>query len=231
MLNQAKHLRQHVDTFLHELHRKELNRDKCAKLDALKLTDKEWEQVSLFCSLLSHANKAQQAFSSAQAPTLFDAIPAIKALYQAWSSCGSKTKYFSLKFAITASMEKVNEYYIKSADSKAHIMAIALHPGQKLSHFKKHWDQELQEEVVNLLQKLFKKAYQVLHQCQSTAEMMPPRKKNKVTGTLLCHNVSNSEDLDLEDDTPADPAKPWLSEFQQYLDTNDIVPDGMSIVK
>ncbi|KAG6838738.1 hypothetical protein C0991_009086, partial [Blastosporella zonata] len=43
MLNQAKHLRQHVDTFLHELRRKELNRDKRAKLDALKLTDKEWD--------------------------------------------------------------------------------------------------------------------------------------------------------------------------------------------
>ncbi|KAG6838737.1 hypothetical protein C0991_009085, partial [Blastosporella zonata] len=60
---------------------------------------------------------------------------------------------------------------------------------------------------------------------------MPPHKKNKVTGTLLRHNVSDSEDSDLEDDTPADLAKPWLSEFQQYLDTNDIVPDGMSIVK
>ena len=33
--------------------------------------------------------------------------------------------------------------------------------------------------------------------------------------------------------TPPDPAasKPWLTEFHQYLNGNDEVPDGMSIIK
>lgn len=64
-------------------------------------------------------------------------------------------------------MDKLNEYYEKTADSDAHILAmcmflwvlflflliswpVVLHPVRKMVHFKKHWDTALQKEVSEL---------------------------------------------------------------------------------
>ena len=76
--------------------------------------------------------------------------------------------------AISAGMEKINEYYEKTAESDAHIMAmreffsiiplkmyavlyiyfIVLHPKRKMKYFKKNWSSELQLEVLTLAEKI-----------------------------------------------------------------------------
>jgi len=71
-----------------------------------------------------HADKAQQAFSSVQTPTLFNAIPAIETLHAAWSSRANKYKYGAFKNALDAAATKLNGYYEKTAESDAHILAM-----------------------------------------------------------------------------------------------------------
>jgi hypothetical protein len=39
--------------FVYKLGTKAETPDKCKKIDALRLSDEEWERVSMFCSLLS----------------------------------------------------------------------------------------------------------------------------------------------------------------------------------
>ncbi|KAG6838880.1 hypothetical protein C0991_007718 [Blastosporella zonata] len=124
MLYRAISLRPHVNMFIYELGIKEDNLEKTAKIHALKLTEKEWERAGNFCSLLSHADKAQQSFSSAHLPTLFNAIPAIEILHSAWTTRASNSKYASFKPALQAATEKLNAYYEKTADSNAHIIAM-----------------------------------------------------------------------------------------------------------
>ncbi|KAG6887391.1 hypothetical protein C0995_015667 [Termitomyces sp. Mi166 len=106
--------------FIYELGIKEESLEKCAKIHALKLTDKEWKCVNLFCSLLN-------------------------------STCATKKKYELFVPPLNAATQKVNEYYKKTADSNAHIIAIVLHPTCKITHFKKHWDSDLQNEVLTLI--------------------------------------------------------------------------------
>ena len=43
---------QSVDTFVSHMARDESDRTKCAKLDALQLSDMEWDRANLFLSLL-----------------------------------------------------------------------------------------------------------------------------------------------------------------------------------
>jgi hypothetical protein len=71
-----------------------------------------------------HADRAQQAFSSVQILTLFNAIPAIEMMHAAWTGRAEKLKYFPFKDALNAATAKLNEYYEKTADSDAHILAM-----------------------------------------------------------------------------------------------------------
>jgi hypothetical protein len=73
---------------------------------------------------LKHADKAQQAFSSDRAPSLFNAIPAIETLHAAWSSRAEKNKYHAFKPALDAATTKLNGYYQKTAESDAHILVM-----------------------------------------------------------------------------------------------------------
>jgi len=59
-----------------------------------------------------------------QTPTLFNAIPAIETLHAAWASRAERVKYRSFKDALDAAMAKLNEYYKKTAESDAHILAM-----------------------------------------------------------------------------------------------------------
>jgi hypothetical protein len=63
---------------------------------------------------------------SDQTPTLFNAIPAIEGLHSAWSTRADKFKYAPFKDVLHAAKDKVNEYYEKTADSDAHILAMCM---------------------------------------------------------------------------------------------------------
>lgn len=51
------------------------------------------------------------------------------------------------------------------------------------------------------------------------------------TKTLLRELSSDDEDDALADSTPSNPSKPWLKEFELYLNAVDELPDGLSIVQ
>jgi hypothetical protein len=127
--------------------------------------------LTVITNILSqHADDAQQAFSSGSRPSLHNALPAIETLYAAWQSASTKPRYAPFMLALEAAMEKLNEYYKRTAESDAHIISmgshsdicfyimltplyLALDPRKKFSHFKKNWDLGLQDEVKELVQK------------------------------------------------------------------------------
>ena len=48
------------------------------------------------------------------------------------------------------------------------------------------------------------------------------------TEGLLCK--ANSDDSDDEADALEPLSDPWIIEFKQYMNTNDIIPPGMAVV-
>ncbi|KAG1875394.1 hypothetical protein DFJ58DRAFT_721226 [Suillus subalutaceus] len=95
MLECAEKKRPYVDTFVYELGLHEANLTKRAKIDQLKLHEDEWARIALFTSLLAHANKAQQSFSSDRGASLHLALPALEALHKAWLTHSKHPKYES----------------------------------------------------------------------------------------------------------------------------------------
>jgi hypothetical protein len=107
---------------------------------------------------------AQQAFSSDQGSTLHLAIPALETLHKAWSSRAEKLKYAHFGPALKAAAAKLDEYYKKTTDSPAYIMAMCelvhvfllpsniyntvLDPTRKMAYFKKNWPAHLHADVL-----------------------------------------------------------------------------------
>jgi len=148
MLDWAERKKDCVDAFVDELRWEEQDSTKRDKIRELKLTSEEWVRVNTFLGLLSHADNAQQAFSSNNISTFHLAIPALEALYRAWSSRADRLKYLPFAPALRAACEKIDEYYEKTTESPAYIMSMILNPKEKMDYFKKHWSVDLQEDVV-----------------------------------------------------------------------------------
>jgi hypothetical protein len=72
------------------------------------------------------ADKAQQAFSYSSIPTLSNAIPALEKLYTTWEKQRVLPEAEPFKHALDAALKKVNEYYVKTSESDAHIMAMRM---------------------------------------------------------------------------------------------------------
>lgn len=79
---------------------------------------------------LQYADQAQQAFLSSHTLSLHNALPAIEALHAAWSKKAESTraKYKLFKEGLVAAMEKLEEYYEKTAQSDVHIFAMGIDP-------------------------------------------------------------------------------------------------------
>jgi hypothetical protein len=117
-----------------------------------------------------HADHAQQEFSTDQVSTLHRAIPALEGLHKAWLSRAERPKYARFAPALRIACAKVDKYYQKTCDNVAYIIAmrsscnpwgisipmmqrtnesaVVLNPGEKMRHFKKHWSEDLQDEVL-----------------------------------------------------------------------------------
>jgi hypothetical protein len=78
-----------------------------------------------YLTLYKHADNAQQAFSSEQASTLHLAIPALEALHRAWSSRAQRPKYERFAHALECACTKIDEYYEKTTETSAYIMAMS----------------------------------------------------------------------------------------------------------
>ncbi|KAG6876029.1 hypothetical protein C0993_006142 [Termitomyces sp. T159_Od127] len=253
MLDRADKNQEHVDTFVEELRWEETDPSKHDKIRALKLTKDEWTRVHLFTDLLMHADNAQQAFSSDQVSTLHLAIPALEALYRAWSSRINRTKYAPFSLALEAACEKIDVYYDKTTNSPAYIMSMTLNPHKKLSYFAKHWPKELQEDVVKcaeevashlhwlfmhsvLIQQSFKNNSSIKD--IQNIDMNSEKKLSKGLNVLLwkLSDNENEEEMSQADKNPAlnyseDPNQPWVWYFDEYIYAKEKVPTGWSEVE
>ena len=101
-------------------------------------------------------------------PCLQSGIPALEALHMAWKNHSTNVKYELFSHGLDKAIEKVEEYYEKTGTSDAYtfvmgesflpsffvmpvlylISLIVLDPDTKMSHFKKHWSQSLQDKVL-----------------------------------------------------------------------------------
>jgi len=57
-----------------------------------------------------------------------------------------------------------------------------------------------------------------------------PCTQSRMAGLIQCNLDTDSKNEDDTDET-LDPAKLWMGEFKRYLDTMDVVPDNMNIVR
>ena len=46
-----------------------------------------------------------------------------------------------------------------------------------------------------------------------------------------CHNIDDTDSESETEMTAADPTKPWLNEWNTYIQTHEIIPEGMGIVR
>jgi hypothetical protein len=74
--------------------------------------------------IVQHADRAQQAFSSDEGPSLHSGLPALEALHKAWSSRAKKAKYSHFRGALDEAAAKIAEYYDKTATSDAFIFSM-----------------------------------------------------------------------------------------------------------
>lgn len=233
--------------------RQEHSLTKRAKIDFLQLTPAEWTRVGQFADLLSYADVAQQAFSSDQGSTLHLAIPALETLHKSWSSRAERPKYARFAGALKTAADKLDEYYEKTTDSPAYIIAmclsfsvsvipsltsaiIVLDPTTKLAYFKKHWPSNLLDDVLACAENVFKQRYDELN--RSLVLSQPTTTKSKVGGLkkLIREVQSDSEDdsvvLEPGIMSIGDPSKPWRAEFTSYIETIEAAPStGMTTIK
>jgi hypothetical protein len=76
----------------------------------------------------------------------------------------------------------------------------------------------------------FKDRYEQLEAANSASSKtstMPSAKRWKSEGLL---REVDSDDSDDDSDVPEASSDPWMIEFEQYMNTNDIIPPGMTVV-
>ncbi|KAG6905004.1 hypothetical protein DXG01_005675 [Tephrocybe rancida] len=240
MLQHALLLKKYLNDFLSEIRHEEPNYEKRNKLDALMLSKDEWERVQKFVQVLDLSDRAQQAFSTENAPILHNGIPALEALHAVWSSLKAHTRYSEFWEALTAGLEKIEAYYEKTADSHAYTFAmhdtssnaaIVLDLNTKMSHFKKHWSTELQDKILTSAEKIFKERYVNMYSSETTLRTPPTSNRSKIAQLL----AENSSDDKSDSETPAasmpsgQGLEPWCQQFSQYLNSINTVPDGMTL--
>jgi hypothetical protein len=59
-------------------------------------------------------------------PSLQLALPALEALHKAWMSRSDSPKYAPFHEGLNAAVEKIHEYYDRTAESDAYIMAMCM---------------------------------------------------------------------------------------------------------
>lgn len=57
-----------------------------------------------------------------------------------------------------------------------------------------------------------------------------PKKMSRI-GRLVQRNLDTDSEGEDDENGGSDPSKPWMAEFQRYMNTHDLVPEGMSIVE
>ncbi|KAG2079500.1 uncharacterized protein F5147DRAFT_661838 [Suillus discolor] len=255
MLRRAYKMCEDVNYFVGRLTLQDRDALRCKKIASLELSEDEWSQVQKLLLILGvffmlfFAELAQHSFSSEEGPTLHLALPALKALHSAWSSHSAWIKYIDFHQALDAAVDKISDYYMKSASSDAHIMAMLLDPTQKAAHIRRHWGNDLLHEVLENAKAMYKESYLEMHgddagKSSASTELCTSTGNHRLD--VLLNELSDGDEDAL--DTPyqdpptlsrtssaclfdsVDPLKLWLHNFHAYLNSKDHL-GGMSIVQ
>jgi hypothetical protein len=132
--------------------------------------------------------------------------------------------------------------------------ALVLNPKDKLSHFKRHWPQDLMKDVLKCVEdvvsysiyqrycngtmydsfSLFQFKERYLQLSDNTSMKASSQSKTSHKGLrILLHELSDDEDIaaDAHSGTPEDPDRPWAQHFNAYMDTIENIPEGWSAIK
>ncbi|KAJ7800172.1 hypothetical protein B0H14DRAFT_2616394 [Mycena olivaceomarginata] len=169
----------------------------------------EWEHVKVFLSMHS-------------------VIPALESLHRAWTTRSKKPACMEFMPALDAGLVKVAKYYDKITDSDAYIFCMILNPGEKVVYFQPHWSAELQKQVLDVAEKIFKRRWIEL---RAAGRDKPIRvhKKAKLARLLAVDLHSDSEEEALV--APSSEAVLLhMPDFRKYIDAVEEVPEDMSLV-
>lgn len=93
---------------------------------AFNFKPSDWERVNDTRLVIADANKLQQAFSSDQRATLWQAIPAFEELQTTWESKLTQPKYALYQHAIERGLAKLGKYYNKFDDKPVFVLALGM---------------------------------------------------------------------------------------------------------
>ncbi|KAI0691879.1 hypothetical protein C8T65DRAFT_537582, partial [Cerioporus squamosus] len=106
---------------------------------AFQLDNSDWDMVNLCADILADANRYHQVCSSTRMPTLWQVIPAMKALSSRWEAKADDLKYALFHDALRKGLKKLLKYYKLLDDAAAYILALFLHPYFKLRYIEEQW--------------------------------------------------------------------------------------------
>lgn len=94
-----------------------------------------WCHIIYVLMLQKLADYAQQSFSSDHGPSLHHTLPSLEALHKTWSVWLKQNNYWPFHLALVVAIEKIEEYYEKTAGTDAFNLAMCMH------HFNCHSSQ------------------------------------------------------------------------------------------
>ena len=102
----------------------EKDQEKWQKLLNVQLTNEEWAYVGMLLGLLCKLKYAHQSFLSNCGPAAHLTLPVFEALCKAQNTQTTKAENTDFWPAVKAGINKLTEYYEKTTDSDAYIMAM-----------------------------------------------------------------------------------------------------------
>jgi len=130
MTSRFRELRPAIDYFLASPINKELAK--------LRMSDKEWDVLQDFETILAAPNMVQQSMSAEKTPILSGAMPCFERFMTAWEHLGLDCPHLSKWTSI--GIEWAVKYYEKMDATRAYVVAMVLNPSMRMGWIRKHWD-------------------------------------------------------------------------------------------
>ncbi|KAH9988499.1 hypothetical protein BJV77DRAFT_1070053 [Russula vinacea] len=112
------------------------------------------EKMELMHEVLWETAKAHQSFSSSQDPTVWQAIPVLEFLQEAWSTMSAHPRFLDISDAINHGLKNLNKWYQKLDETNVYFICLVLDLKWKLTYVCEKWDKEYFDEGVRQLEEV-----------------------------------------------------------------------------
>ncbi|KAF6755523.1 hypothetical protein DFP72DRAFT_811323 [Ephemerocybe angulata] len=139
----------------------QLTGEKAMKLRDYELSEDEWLIALQLANSLKIFKDATLYFSRESSPSIPSVIPAIDIVDSFLATCTTDPALSpALKLAFSLGKDLLNKYYSLSDMSNIYRIAMVLHPGRKLTYFKKAgWPDDWIQTARTIVEDEFKQAY------------------------------------------------------------------------